>query len=182
MGSREDSWLQTYTGKRFHPFAPNPDDVCLEDIAHALSQTCRFGGMCRIYYSVAQHLHLCCGLLRKDVGREALMHDAAEAYLVDLPTPIKRYFPFFKEIEEGIDRAIAERFGLKYPWPDEVKRVDRQMLRIERRELFDVYLEWEALPTVDVIPCDHPTGEIVSWNPPLAKKAFLELAAEYELR
>ena len=92
-------WCQTFTGRKVDIFHPSPEMVDIEDIAHALSMTCRFGGHCRDFYSVAEH-----SVLVEQIGRHALhctfsrismlllLHDAAEAYIGDIITPIKRGF------------------------------------------------------------------------------------------
>jgi hypothetical protein len=91
MGDRKGSWQQTFTGRQFWPCDPRPEDVCLEDIAHHLALMCRFGGACRVFYSVAEHSVRVAELVwdRTNGDREAalagLLHDASEAYLVDIP-------------------------------------------------------------------------------------------------
>lgn len=59
------------------------------------------------------------------------MHDASEAYLTDMPSPIKKKMPQYKEIEDGLMKVIAEKFGFQYPLPDEVHKADAKMLKIE---------------------------------------------------
>src|SRR4051794_27255584 len=94
MGRRPH--IPTASGARFDPFAPDAASIEIRDIAHALGNLCRFGGHCRVFYSVAQHSCLVADLVeRRGAGVEcvhwALLHDASEAYLGDLPHPVKRY-------------------------------------------------------------------------------------------
>lgn len=89
-------FIQTVSGRRINPFAPVPELIELDDIAQALANQCRFGGHCRSFYSVAQHSCLLSDLLAareaEPVGLlSALLHDAPEAYLVDLPHPLNRH-------------------------------------------------------------------------------------------
>lgn len=126
--------IRTYTGKYVDVFSPTPDMICIEDIAHALSNTPRFGGHLKHFYSVAQH-SLSCAECIKEYKLEALLHDASEAYLTDMPSPIKKRMPQYKEVEDGLMKVIAEKFGFQYPLPDEVHRTDKQMLDSEWRLL-----------------------------------------------
>jgi 5'-deoxynucleotidase YfbR-like HD superfamily hydrolase len=131
-------WIQTFTGRRFWPLAPRVSDVCIEDIAHALSNLCRFTGHTLKFYSVAQHSLLCSYIVPPVDSLWALFHDAAEAYLVDFPRPVK-YHPSFRQAygdaEDRLARVIAEAFSLGWPMPDSVKRADRVLLETERRDV-----------------------------------------------
>lgn len=114
MGSNNSrlrgDWIQTYSGRAFYPLAPYPQDVCIEDIAHALSQLCRFGGHCRRFYSVAEHSVLLSRVVVPEFQLWALLHDASEAYLVDVPRPIKKQLPAYVEAERRVMAAICARF------------------------------------------------------------------------
>lgn len=126
-----DAWIQTYTETRFFPFNPRAAEINLTDIAHALSNQCRFSGHTYKFYSVAQHCTIVSRALPPEHAAWGLFHDAAEAYLVDLPTPIKRCLPEYLEAEERILRAVAERFDLSWPMPEEVKLADKRVLATE---------------------------------------------------
>jgi uncharacterized protein len=109
-------WVETRTGISFHPFDPKPEEVDIRDIAHSLSMLCRFNGHCSEFYSVAEHsirvvdllaaqdIHTPAGLLR------GLLHDAGEAYVSDIPRPIKKNVSTFRVIEKNICSVIFERF------------------------------------------------------------------------
>jgi hypothetical protein len=139
---RRGDWMCTFTGLRFWPLDPRPEDICIEDIAHALACENRYGGHLPEPYSVAHHCLLAAWIARDILGgdradvRDTLMHDAAEAYLKDIPRPLKRSLPGYKEIEHGVEAAIAAKFGLRFPMPPIVKRADEMALAIERRDLF----------------------------------------------
>jgi hypothetical protein len=164
------AWIQTYTGRHFHPFLPSPREVCIEDIAHSLANQCRFGGHCKEFYSVAQHCFLMGCMANGPLVGEALLHDAAEAYIVDIPRPIKQALPL-QDIEARIESCIAERFGLSYPWSHELHALDLRMLATEKQELMrDSGSEWEALEGVE------PFGlKIHVWKPFEAKLMFLRM-------
>lgn len=135
MGERKGDWIQTYTGARFWPLDPRPEDVHLEDIAHALAHQCRYGGHCRVHYSVAQHSIEVARAVPTGDRRAALLHDAAEAYLVDLPRPVKRMLPGYAEMEAAVWAAIAARFGLPAELPASVHEADERILADEARWL-----------------------------------------------
>jgi len=148
---RFGNWIQTRTG-RFWPLDPRAEEVSLADIAAALSKQCRFGGHCRKFMSVAEH---CCRgadhLLEMvpDYPLYALgflLHDASEAYLVDLPQPVKMMFPMFGQAEAGIQAAVLQAFDLPADLFDRgaLKQTDLLMLSTERAHLMD-HMEWGAI-------------------------------------
>lgn len=96
MNERKGDWIQTYTGRQFWPLDPKPEEVCIEDIAHALSQQCRYAGHTIRFYSVAQHSVEIALRVPRAAALWGLLHDAAEAYLVDLPRPVKYLMPAYK--------------------------------------------------------------------------------------
>ena len=128
--------IRTFSGQYVNVFDPKPETILIEDIAHALSFQCRFGGHLPQFYSVAQHSRLCSQLL---YGTEhelsALMHDASEAYLLDIPSPIKKKLSNYAEIEDRLMKIISEKFRFKYPFHDLVHQADRKMLEIEWNEI-----------------------------------------------
>ena len=130
--------ILTYTGKTFNYLNPTPDMICIEDIAHSISNACRYAGHCNRFYSVAQHSIIVSSLCKDEYKLWGLLHDATEAYLVDVPTPLKPLLPGYKEIENNIMSVIAKRFGLEgYQVPKEVKKIDKQILFVERDCLFN---------------------------------------------
>lgn len=172
-------WIQTYSGGRFHPLAPRVGDVKLKDIARALSCICRFGGHCNAFYSVAQHSVLVSRLVPGHLALLGLLHDAAEAYLGDIPRPFKRLpmFDAYRAAEAAAESAIAERFGLRYPFPPEVKAADDRALAIEARDLMPQREAeaWSWMPE----PGDWPT--LKPEKPDDAMWSFLYRAQELGL-
>ena len=114
-------YLQTVSGRWVNPFDPDPEQLDAGDIARALANQCRFGGHSRIFYSVAQHSVIVSELVQERGGDvedafAALMHDATEADLGDMPHPIKHRSQLgaaFKEAEDQLEQVIRARFGIK---------------------------------------------------------------------
>lgn len=123
--------IRTFSGVYINVFDPKPEMIKIVDIAHALSMQCRFGGHLPYFYSVAQHSAFCCALADPEHKLAALLHDASEAYLLDIPRPIKQRLENYKEIENGLMSVIAQVFGFQYPFHDNVKKVDEDMLQTE---------------------------------------------------
>ena len=131
MQDRKGDWMQTRTGVQFWPLDPRPEDVHLEDIAWSLSNQCRYAGHCAFFYSVAQHSVMVADMVPDELKRVALLHDATEAYLVDLPRPVKRRMADYRAAEQVVWEAIAQRFGLPLEMPAAVKDADEDALATE---------------------------------------------------
>lgn len=167
QAGRFGGWITTYTGRKFWPLDPRPEDLDIRDIAHALSLLCRYTGHCAWHYSVAQHSVYVCRNLPPPFKRWGLMHDASEAYLLDLAKPVKEFIPQYKEFELKLERVIAARFDLPWPMPPEVKEADTRMLMTEAPVLLPDISDWttEAEPYAD--------QHIVEWTPHGAERAFM---------
>lgn len=156
----EDAWIQTYTGRRFTPTNPNPDAIVIQDIAHALSMQCRFGGHVKSFYSVAQHCVLVSYICNFEDAFWGLMHDASEAYLVDLPRPLKHSgkLDAYIEFEGKVQAAICKRFGLSEKEPASIKKADTILLVTEARDLLpNKRSDWEL--TAEPLPLKiNPLG------------------------
>jgi hypothetical protein len=143
-------WITTYTGKKFHFKNPQPEEIDIADIAHALSLTCRFAGECKRFYSVAEHSVRVAEIVPPKYKLRALLHDASEAYLPDLPRPMKAELPEFKTMENIILVAIWQKFIAHYPEVGEkeiIKEADNVMLATEARDLMDNTNDWAPLPS-----------------------------------
>lgn len=160
-------FIETFTGRRFRPLDPDPAEVCIEDIAHALSNQCRFSGHTRVHYSVAEHsVHVSRLLDRRGCTRDVqlwgLLHDASEAYLVDIPSPLKSTPAFmpYRVAESTLMGVICERFGLSYEQPQEVSDADAVLLATEVRDLMPAKpAHWDGQLTANPIPGTlHPLG------------------------
>lgn len=174
MAESDTGWIQTYTGRKFWPLAPRIEDVDLVDIQHALGMLCRFGGHSHYFYSVAEHSYIMSRHITPEYALYALMHDAAEAYLVDVPRPIKRQLgPIYRDAENALLRVIFEKVGLvpysaDEPLPPQVREMDARMLLTERTQFMPNtahgWSEIEHLAPVD--------ADLYGWTPKFAKYAF----------
>jgi uncharacterized protein len=177
-------YLQTVSGRRVNPFDPDPDQIHIGDIGRALANQCRFGGHCRVFYSVAQHSVIVSELVEQRGGDAedafaALMHDAAEAYLGDFPHPLKHRSPLgaaFREAEHHLEAAIRDRFRIKPDVP-EIKRADRALLATERRAFSAETWRWPELEGVEPLEL-----ELTAWPPDEAAEAFTRRYAELDAR
>lgn len=169
-------WIQTFTGKPFRPLEPAPGSIDIRDIAHALSLLCRFNGHCRRFYSVAEHCVRISWTVPPEHAMWGLLHDAAEAYISDLPRPVKRQIPDFVRFEDDLLVRIMAHFDQPWPMPAAVKHADDVLLATEMRDLMAAPpepwgLEVSALPE-----------PIEPWSPVEAEAAFLarfeELSAQ----
>ena len=178
MTARKGDWMQTFTGEKFYPLDPRPEEIHLEDIAHALALTNRFGGHIPEPYSVAQHSLIVAGYCPEDLRLCGLMHDAPEAYLGDMVAPLKRGMPEFKAAEDRLWSAIAKRFDLPDPIPSAVMNIDLRLLVDEaqsfwpkrRIEGWDEALGVESLHRGLIVP--------IPWRH--AEETFLRLFAHLD--
>lgn len=152
----------------FDVFNPISKNINIVDIAHALSNICRYGGHSPKFYSVAQHSVLCSlvpGSYQEQM--EALMHDSSEAYLADMPRPIKRNLPEYIRIENNLLEVIFKHFGLTFPLTERVHKIDNDILEFEYISFFD---DTDNNPNFDF------------WTPEKAKEKFLERYNELKLK
>jgi hypothetical protein len=137
--------IRLLSGALFDYNAPRASEVLISDIAASLSKVCRFAGHIHQFYSVAQHAVNTSLIVAPEYAFTALMHDTAEAFTNDLPTPLKFAVPIFKELEVRIESAMAER----YPLPDAVKLADLQMLSLEKVHLKRDLSAWSVLDGIE---------------------------------
>jgi hypothetical protein len=161
----EPGCIRTFSGKYIDPLNPNPDLICIEDIAHSLSMQCRFGGHTRQFYSVAQHSVMCALKLPDELKLAGLLHDASEAYLMDIPSPVKRRLTNYKEIENNLMKVIADKFGFAWPLDQRVHEIDREELQ----------LEWDYYVVQSDISFEYPL------TPKFAKLKFLDIYVKLDL-
>jgi uncharacterized protein len=148
--------IRTFAGHYINPCEPDPEMISIDDIAHALSMQPRCGGHLPVFYSVAQHSVQVCLSVWNEIRLAALLHDASEAYLIDVPRPVKQQLTNYKDIENGLMLVIAEKFGFSWPMHDSIKSADEMALRNE----------WECLML------QKYSMEV--WDQPTAKAKFLE--------
>lgn len=146
------------SGIIFDLMRPERSQFEISDIAHSLSNQCRFGGHTPFFYSVAQHSVLVSDLLPPELRLAGLLHDAAEAYIGDLTAPLKHLLPDYLAIEQSVERALFSAFGIDYPLHPDVKLADRQVLAAELRDFFkDTNHAASQLPKID--PLDSLLAE-----------------------
>lgn len=137
----ERPFITVSNDRKFYFLDPDPDSILIEDIAKSLSNLCRFNGHAG-FYSVAQHSVLCSRKAPLGFEMEALLHDATEAYIGDMVTPLKRLIPDYKKIENCLDRVIRFKFGLPLEMSPEVKEVDIRMVLTEKRDILNSRIDW----------------------------------------
>lgn len=163
------TWILTASGRHFDFADPQPHQIEILDIAQALSNECRYAGHTKVFYSVAQHSVMVSRIVPREHALEGLLHDAAEAYAKDIPSPLKALLADYRDVEDRVDAAIRERFGLPPSCSDVVKRADLVMLATERRDLMPQdSTPWEILR--DIQP--HPR-KLVAMHPARAQASFL---------
>lgn len=126
--------IRTFTGNYFDAFNPDPALIDIRDIAHALSQQPRYAGHLPKFYSVAQHSLYVARVLPKHLKLCGLLHDAAEAYLCDIPSPFKKHIPGYKAAENHLLATVLKKFGvfdLYLKNEEEIKAADVRALKIE---------------------------------------------------
>lgn len=160
--------ILTVSGRVLDFTAPDPDVLAIEDIARGLSNTCRFAGQCEQFYSVAQHSLHVSEIVSDDFALEALLHDATEGFAHDVTSPLKRLLPDYRVIEQRLDAAVRERFGLPPMMSAQVAHADAIMLSTEWRDVKRRdrrVLGHAAPPPLDIV--------IRPWTPEVAFILFM---------
>ena len=161
--------MQTFSGRKFYPLDPMPEEIYIEDIASALSNLCRFGGQVQKFYSVAEHSILISRKLGINCKLWGLLHDAGEAYVQDLVKPLKLALPEYKKIEMRVMDAVVIRFGLNpVTMPMAVEAADICILNDEHRQVMKPGLDWWH-------DSKTPLGvDIEFWEPTEAMDKFIK--------
>jgi Predicted hydrolases of HD superfamily len=168
-------YIELVSGKFFYFLEPKEEDFVIQDIAHALANTCRFTGHCNRFYSVAEHsVHVSNLLSGTGLELDGLLHDASEAYLPDVASPIKQFLPDYNAIEDRLLKAIFSKWGLEYPFHPAVKHCDLVMLSTEAHFLLpsqgNVWDLWDYRKRPPVAAGTKPSCV----EPSVAKTMFLE--------
>jgi hypothetical protein len=164
------SWILTYSGRHYDFLDPRPEDIHVIDIAHGLANAGRFAGHTRSFYPIAQHSVMGSHIVPKAFAFEFLMHDAHEAYVTDIPAPLKMLLPDYQAVEDRSAGTLRARYGLPLTMSPEVKHADLVMLATERRDLMPADpMLWPILEGIEPLP-----RRLYTWSPAKAKAAFLQ--------
>lgn len=169
-------WIMTYpSGSKFYPLDPRPEDIHIEDIAHHLSNICRFTGGVSTFYSVAEHCCMVSDQVPAIYRLAGLLHDASEAYLSDIASPVKHTKDMapYREAEDRLSKMILMKFGCATKLPRAVHYADARMLVTEALQLKSpLHPEWYF----KVKPYN---GLTLGLFPFTAKREFLKRFREY---
>lgn len=142
----------------------------IEDIAHNLAHICRYTGAVKKFFSVAQHSVLVSLAVPPEHALSGLMHDASEAFMSDLNSPLKALMKPYKTLEKRVEKEIFGRLGLPFPMKSSVKVADISLFLAENRDLRGI-VSYEG----DIDPYEK---KIVPWTSAKAKKEFMKRYAE----
>lgn len=129
---KDEPFIETRFGTKFYFLNPSYDDIDVKDIAFSLANQCRFNGHVP-FFSVAEHSVAVAARLPPRLQLAGLLHDAAEAYLSDIPSPIKAYLPDYQKMEERVQKVVNEKFGIELSESDkqEIKQADKDATHTE---------------------------------------------------
>lgn len=191
------AWLETYTGNMINIIDPAQEDISVYDIAHGLSNQCRYGGQCKFRYSVAEHSLIVSQIAGwyyakkfildllsvEEIMLMALLHDASETYLVDIPTPVKKNLSNYSEIETKLMNAILEKLMPPHftivdfhAFPYAIKFGDIMALKIEANKLMKSKGHgegWKMFDGFNGFGFDESSIKIRGLRPKQAERLFL---------
>lgn len=163
--------IETFSGHKLNVFDIDDKAIDIVDIAHALSMACRFNGHLQKFLSVAEHSIIVASMVEEKHQLAALLHDAAEAYITDVPRPIKQMLPMINDLDASLTKAIFEKYGCEYPINEEISVVDRELCLAEARDSkMDVGSWGEKYAHLEHTP--------FHWSPVEAEKYFLKMFYE----
>jgi uncharacterized protein len=164
------------SGAVFDFLDPSASQFTIDDIAHGLANICRYAGQCSDFYSVAEHCLLVSRVVEPRIALEALLHDAAEAFLGDVTRPLKQLLPEYKCIEERVQQAIFDRFEANLAATTSIKSADIAVLAAEQAQIMPLGTDaWAAEANVTPAPV-----VVMFLSPSEAKKAFLDAFSAFK--
>ena len=177
--------IVTYTGIRYSLLHPRVEDVRIEDIAHHLSNICRYTGATCKLYSVAQHSWHISFLCHPDYALEGLMHDSPEAYLTDVSGPLKHtdIMSGYRDLEKRHHAVICAALGVSAEQHPSIKEADLRMYFTEIRDLMPPHPEWEITTNEGTAAKSNPYEFTIDPLPPeTAERLFLQRYCELKNR
>jgi hypothetical protein len=192
MTIRKD--IITFTGRYFDFTNIWSNEVEIPDIAKGLSNVCRFAGQCERFYSVAEHSILVADILQRadapaSVVFGGLMHDASEALLGDITSPLKSLLPGYVEIEAEVQRYLMDRLAPGAVFNEHGTRTaDLIALAIEQRDIMHNTDAWGSLlgvygcEAIDKFHIDEPMIPEIAYEQFLARyrECFINAGKETE--
>ncbi len=174
-------WLQVYSGKKFYPLEPDRNEFVVADIARALSMLCRYNGHVARFYSVAEHACHVSDIVfartkNPTLAFWALNHDDSEAFLCDVPRPMKRIPAMapYRAAEKRVQEWVCDRLGLSREEPNIVREVDTEILGTEARALKSpIHPDWGKTTSTGQLPAAIE-GLLLGWSTDRAEHEFLE--------
>jgi len=169
------SWIQTANNYKLDFLNPDPSQICIDDIAAGLSNVPRWAGQLKQFYSVAEHSCLMetlySGMTENpdpEVSMALLLHDATEAYMCDIPRPLKELLPDYRIIESRLNIMIHLRFGIPMTPGiiETVKELDNRSLVTEAKIRGLELNGLSNIPMFDIFPLRY-------LSPEQAKKQFM---------
>ncbi len=165
-----DNAILLESGEFYSYVNPQANKWTIEDIALSLGHLCRYSGQVQKFYSIAQHCYLVSYAVDQEFALDGLLHDGVEAFMVDIPTPLKMLLPDYKQIEAEHEQEMFSRFGLEYPMNPAVKKADTELLCAEVRDMKAKHAHWDRYSHINV---DH-IAHIDPWTSAKATKMFLQ--------
>jgi hypothetical protein len=173
-------YILTSSGRWINPLNPKPDEIYIEDLAHALSNICRFTGHVRCFYSVAEHSCRISDAASPENALWGLLHDAGEAYIGDIAKPVKYQRPgfgtYYRRAQNKLDEAVISKFGLSMPEPEEINYLDDMFVHTEQRDLMPEPIEPHPDSNYDLDTYSGPLHpeRIEPWLPQQAEVEYLD--------
>lgn len=175
-----EPYVQTFTGTNFTFTKPRVKDIHIEDIAHSLSMQCRFNGHTRLFYSVAEHCINVARLVPNEFKLEGLLHDASEAYITDIATPVKRLLPDYHQLENIVQASVRHHFGLPVKDSSVVVDADKASLVAEAKKLLPIDDDHWIYDERYQVPLTLDEKYVMCLSPKAAKGLFLLRYEQYQ--
>lgn len=148
-------WTMTRSGRKFYFDDIDPRQIKIQDIAHALSNICRFNGHCKFFYSVAQHSllvsNMCEELIGKKTALDGLLHDSPEAYIADIAAPVKPFLRDYMLLEKRLETEIKKVFGVAMNDPL-IRKADKIACLVEGLHLGFDTVRWDLFKELSSDP------------------------------